>query len=260
MSSNVHPMTKKGIKNFIKKNNLDEIYINKIDSIKDINELYSFNESIKENQNDLYNYIYSKIKDKVPTNKTKNPSDYLMFDIAVINKIIDKNSVTLNDKNLNSLIENGKNKEVFKIIKSLREERTNILNINAYCLDNLAKLASMVLKNINLLKSDTCKRSEFIEMLSLTNTIDILQPILFDYFAMNVDKTKLNDEQIDYIFKYIRNNNVKKNIFDAREIKTVKNFTDKIVSIFKELLKGDKNHLLDLYSISKVFELFLVLV
>lgn len=58
---------------------------------------------------------------------------------------------------------------------------------------------------------------------------------------MNIDKTKLNNEQLDYIFKYLRNNNVKKNIFDARDIKTIKNFTDKIVSLFKYLIKGDKN-------------------
>ncbi len=256
MANNIHPMTKKGIKNFIKKNNLNEAYIEKIDTLKTYDELNVFNEEIKNNEQELYKYILSKIEGKI-TNS--NHSLYLQYDVDVLNNILNPESDNLKDKNMLKLIENKQFKDILKIIKEKRDSESQYLNIHAYCIDNLARLVNITLKNIQLINSETCKRQDFLEAISVTNSNTLLQVIAFEYFAMNIDKTKLNNEQLDYIFKYLRNNNVKKNIFDARDIKTIKNFTDKIVSLFKYLIKGDKKHLIDLYSITKVFELFITL-
>lgn len=256
MVNNIHPMTKKGIKNFIEKNNLNKDLIKKIDILKTYDELNDFNEKIKEVEIELYNYISSKIKGK--TSKIDHTT-YLQYDVDVLNAILNPTSNNLKDVVILKLMQDKKIKDIFKIIKEKREIESKHLNIHAYCIDNLARLISISLKNLNLINSDTCKRQEFLDAISVTNSDTLLQPMVFEYFSMNIEKTKLNDEQLDYIFKYLRNNNVKKNIFDARDIKTIKNFTDKIVALFKYLIKGDAKHLLDIYSTKKVFELFISL-
>lgn len=237
MKNKIHPMTKKGIKNFITKNNIDETYITKVDNLKTIEDLINFNESIKETQKDLFAYIQSKLKSKT----RENPSEYLNYDIDMLKKVL----------------ENGNEEEILEEIKRKRNEHSDKLDINAYCIDNLANLVSITLKNLNLINADTCKRQDFLDVLDITQSKWLLKPFTFKYFSMSVNSTELSKDNIDYIFKYLRNNNVKKGIFNARDIKTTKDFTDHLTNLFKYLYEGNTKAIIDIYSTIKVFELFL---
>ena len=57
-------------------------------------------------------------------------------------------------------------------------------------------------------------------------------------------------------FNIQKKNNVKKSIFSAKKINTVKDFTNLLCTLTKNMLVGSKEDMLDYYSIKKVFELY----
>ena len=104
------------------------------------------------------------------------------------------------------------------------------------------------------------KRNIFLEAIDVTESKAAIRPEALEYFNMGIEEIKLNDKQKDYIFQYSKKNNVKKSIFSAKKINTVKDFTNLLCTLTKNMLVGSKEDMLDYYSIKKVFELYEILV
>ena len=262
----IHPMTKKSIKTFIEKNGLDKAYIDKIENLKTIQDFINFSESIKDESKDLADFIAKKFENKIK-DTVKDPY-YLEFDFAILGKITGVNNKELqliSDKKAKE-IKDLLNKEVIDydrinlLVKELRNERKDKINIHEYCLDGLARIVKIILRNLNIMAVEYGKRNIFLEAIDVTESKTAIRPEALEYFNMGIEEIKLNDKQKDYIFQYSKKNNVKKSIFSAKKINTVKDFTNLLCTLTKNMLVGSKEDMLDYYSIKKVFELYEMLV
>lgn len=268
LKNKLHPMTKKGIINFINKNNINKKYEEKINNIKTLEDLKVFCEDIRNKEGKLAEYIDSKIESKLNVKKEVKEVKgrfYLEFDSSVIQflqntrKLEDIKADTKEEKEVLDLLTKNKVDKVLEKISNIRKENRGKINIHAYCIDGLVRLVDACIRNLNLINREFGKRGEFTEVLTVTESDKVLTKVSFDFYCMNIEEIELSKEQCDYIFKYLKGNNVKKNVIKASDIKTVKDFTDKIRDIFIDLIEGNKEAVVDFYSILKAFNLFIML-
>lgn len=228
---------KKEILNFIEKNKITKKYAEVIEKINNIDELKKYNLEIKNKK--LVTYIEKLLKNSNDTPKVH----YLDYDNNTFLELIQSNKIY------------DDNTELFNHIYKLREEQKNKLNINSYCIDSIKNVLNRVNNILALIDKDVIKRKEIKDFAKTFNVISIFSKNSIKYFSMSVEENTLSKEEKDFLHNMCKKLNIKKNIFNASEISTNKQILDKFSELIDNLVNGDENYIIDVYSYKKALSL-----
>ena len=72
---------------------------------------------------------------------------------------------------------------------------------------------------------------------------------------MSVEENTLSKEEKDFLHNMCKKLNIKKNVFNASEISTNKQILNKFSELIDNLVNGDENYIIDVYSYKKALSL-----